>query len=95
MKYVIDLVLMTTIGALIGWITNYIAIKMLFRPHNEINILGIKLRSNSKKEKSACRKYCKNDRWRIDINKDITSTINSMEIDLEIHKIVEKIVEGN
>jgi uncharacterized membrane protein YheB (UPF0754 family) len=26
------------IGALIGWITNYIAIKMLFRPHNPVGL---------------------------------------------------------
>ncbi|MGL4653590.1 MAG: DUF445 domain-containing protein [Cetobacterium sp.] len=33
-------VLLIVIGAMIGWITNYIAIKMLFRPYKEIN-LGI------------------------------------------------------
>lgn len=30
-------ILIVIIGALIGWITNYIAIKMLFRPYKEIN----------------------------------------------------------
>lgn len=95
MKYVIDLVLMTTIGALIGWITNYIAIKMLFRPHNEINVLGIKLQGVIPKRKKALAESIAKmiDEELISI-KDITSTINSMEIDLEIHKIVEKIVEG-
>lgn len=32
------LVIMVIISAAIGWITNWVAIKMLFRPHNEINL---------------------------------------------------------
>ncbi len=31
------------ICALIGWLTNYLAVKMLFRPRKQINILGWKL----------------------------------------------------
>lgn len=31
------------VGAVIGYITNYIAIKMLFRPHEEIRIFGIRV----------------------------------------------------
>lgn len=31
------------ISALIGWITNFIAVKMIFRPRREIRILGIRL----------------------------------------------------
>lgn len=31
------------VGALIGYITNYLAIKMLFRPYEEVKILGIKV----------------------------------------------------
>lgn len=31
------------VGGIIGYITNWLAIKMLFRPHREIRILGVKL----------------------------------------------------
>ena len=31
------------IGAFIGYFTNYIAVKMLFHPYNEVKILGLKL----------------------------------------------------
>jgi len=31
------------ISGLIGWITNYIAVKMIFRPRKSINILGLKI----------------------------------------------------
>ncbi|QNM14542.1 MULTISPECIES: DUF445 family protein [Fusobacterium] len=39
-ELVIRLLLIVGIGAGIGWVTNYVAIKMLFRPYKEIN-LGI------------------------------------------------------
>lgn len=37
-ELLIKLVLIVGIGAGIGWITNYVAIKMLFRPYKEINL---------------------------------------------------------
>jgi uncharacterized membrane protein YheB (UPF0754 family) len=35
--------LLPLIGALIGWFTNSIAVKMLFHPHREISVFGLKL----------------------------------------------------
>jgi len=32
-----QLLVMVLISGAIGWITNWVAIKMLFRPHKEIN----------------------------------------------------------
>lgn len=31
------------VGALIGYITNYLAIKMLFRPYNEVRVFGLQI----------------------------------------------------
>lgn len=39
MKYLIPV----AVGALIGYITNWLAIKMLFRPHHEKRIFGIRI----------------------------------------------------
>lgn len=39
MKYIIG----SIVGAIIGFITNWLAIKMLFRPHKEVRIAGIRL----------------------------------------------------
>lgn len=39
MKYLIP----AAVGALIGYITNWLAIKMLFRPHNEVRVFGVRL----------------------------------------------------
>lgn len=39
MKYLIGI----GIGAIIGYFTNWLAIKMLFKPHNEVRFLGVKV----------------------------------------------------
>ena len=39
MKYVVGAI----IGAVIGYLTNWLAIKMLFRPHEEKRIFGLKV----------------------------------------------------
>ena len=38
-----EFLLMVGVGALIGWFTNYLAIRLLFRPYNEINFVFFKL----------------------------------------------------
>ena len=38
-----QLVIMVLVGILIGWFTNYLAIKLLFRPYKEINLLFFKI----------------------------------------------------
>lgn len=34
------LISLPLIGAVIGWITNWVAVRMLFRPHSPVNVLG-------------------------------------------------------
>ena len=43
MDRIAEFLLMIGVGALIGWFTNYLAIRLLFRPYNEINIVIFKL----------------------------------------------------
>ena len=43
MNRIMEFLLMVGVGALIGWFTNYLAIKLLFRPYNEINFIFFKL----------------------------------------------------
>lgn len=42
-NFIIKAVLIILIGSLIGWVTNYVAIKMLFRPYREINLFFFKI----------------------------------------------------
>ena len=39
----IQLAIMVFVGTLIGWFTNYLAIKLLFRPYKEVNLLFFKI----------------------------------------------------
>ena len=43
MDRIAEFLLMVGVGALIGWFTNYLAIRLLFRPYNEINLVFFKL----------------------------------------------------
>lgn len=43
MNRLFEFLLMVGVGALIGWFTNYLAIKLLFRPYKEINFVFFKL----------------------------------------------------
>lgn len=45
--------LLPFIAALIGWVTNFLAIKMLFHPRKPINILGIKIQGIFPKRQGA------------------------------------------
>lgn len=38
-----EFLLFPLIGALIGWITNWLALRLLFRPHRPVGLLGLRL----------------------------------------------------
>ncbi|MDR3090846.1 MAG: DUF445 family protein [Clostridiales bacterium] len=38
-----DIILLPLLGALIGYFTNWLAVKMLFRPRGEVRVFGVKL----------------------------------------------------
>ena len=50
-KWVLQFFLIVSVGALIGWFTNYLAIKLLFRPYKEIRLLFFKIQGLIPKRK--------------------------------------------
>ncbi len=42
-NFIIQFIMMVTVGILIGWFTNYLAIKLLFRPYREMNFIFFKI----------------------------------------------------
>jgi uncharacterized membrane protein YheB (UPF0754 family) len=50
-SFIVEFVLLPLIGALHGWLTNVIALRLLFRPANEINILGLRIQGLLPKRK--------------------------------------------
>lgn len=51
MSFYTTIIVLAVVGAMIGWITNILAIKLLFRPIKPINILGIKIQGLIPKRK--------------------------------------------
>ena len=51
-KILIQFLMMISVGALIGWFTNYLAIKLLFRPYKEMNFLFFKIQGLIPKRKN-------------------------------------------
>jgi len=96
MKIVLEFFLIVSIGSLIGWITNYIAIKLLFKPYKEINLIGFKLQGLIPKRRVEIAKNVAEtiDNELISLN-DIINVINSIEFDKEIDIIAENIVKNN
>lgn len=90
----IKAILLIVIGSMIGWITNYIAIKMLFRPYKEINLgifkiqglipkrrheIGISLADTIQKEL-------------ISID-DIMKKFENANLDVQMEKVIDNILE--
>ena len=83
------------IGAMIGWVTNFIAIKMLFRPYKEINFFFFKIQGVLPKRKNEIGKsiaeVVNNELVSI---KDIISKISADDIEENMGGIIDKILES-
>ncbi len=86
--------LMVIIGSLIGWITNYFAIKMLFRPIKEVNVLGIKIQGLiPKRRREIAISIADTIQEELISMKDIVAKIEDIELGEELDLVVDKIVE--
>lgn len=93
-QIIIKLFLIVGIGAMIGWITNYIAIKMLFRPYKEMNFLFFKIQGLIPKRRSEIAISIADTVQKELISlKDITSSLNADELEEKIGTVIDKILE--
>lgn len=93
-QIIIKLFLIVGIGAMIGWITNYIAIKMLFRPYKEMNFLFFKIQGLIPKRRSEIAVSIADTVQKELISlKDITSSLNADELEEKIGTVIDKILE--
>ncbi len=94
-KMILKCFLLVLIGAMIGWITNFIAIKMLFRPYREINFFFFKIQGVLPKRKNEIGKsiaeVVNNELVSI---KDIISKISADDIEENMGGIIDKILES-
>lgn len=88
-------IILILIGAMIGWITNFIAIKMLFRPYKEMNFLFFKIQGVLPKRKNQIGESIAEviDKELVSM-KDIVSKLSPDKIDESISLMIDKIFES-
>lgn len=91
-----QLLVMVLISGVIGWITNWIAIKMLFRPHKEINFGLFKIQGLIPKRKaeigSGIANIIQNELISV---KDVISNIDREEFSKRLNTLIDEILEKN
>lgn len=82
------------VGTLIGWITNYIAIKMLFRPHKEINFVLFKIQGLIPKRKNEIGKGIAEviEKELLSV-KDVLNHLDSEEITEKLENLIDGIMD--
>ena len=90
------LVIMVIISAAIGWITNWVAIKMLFRPHNEINLGLFKIQGLIPKRRveigTGIADVIQNELISI---KDVIANIDREEFSKRLNDLIDDVLEKN
>jgi len=82
------------ISALIGWGTNYLAVKMIFRPKNPINFLGFKLHGLiPKRQKELAINVAETIHDKLFSLDDITGSLTPEDLSRKFFPIVQKVVD--
>ena len=82
------------VGAVIGWLTNYVAIKLLFRPHYPTKILGYTFQGLiPKRRKEIAKSLASVIEKELLNSKDLGSALGDMNLKKEVEHIVEDVVE--
>lgn len=89
-----DLLLPPIVGGVIGWITNFVAIKLLFRPHVPFRFLGFKVQGViPKRRKEIARSMAKTIEKELLSSDDLAKALSGLKWEKEIEKTVEEAVE--
>ena len=91
-----QLLVMILISGAIGWITNWVAIKMLFRPHKEINLGLFKIQGLIPKRKeeigSGIANIIQNELISV---KDVISNIDREEFFKRLNSLIDEVLDKN
>ena len=91
-----QLLVMVLISGAIGWITNWVAIKMLFRPHKEINLGLFKIQGLIPKRKeeigSGIANIIQNELISV---KDVISNIDREEFFKRLNSLIDEVLDKN
>ncbi len=79
------------VTALIGWITNYIAVKMIFRPRREMRLLGVRFIGLIPKRKAGlAEKIAETIEKELISHRDIQKIVQSEEFHLQTSQVIKK-----
>ena len=91
-----QLLVIVLISGAIGWITNWVAIKMLFRPHKEINFGLFKIQGLIPKRKAeigtGIASIIQNELISV---KDVISNIDREEFSKRLNKLIDDVLDKN
>lgn len=92
---IIKAVLIILIGSLIGWITNYFAIKMLFRPYREINLFFFKIQGVIPKRRHEIgMRIADTIKNQVISMEDILKSLDKEQLGHKLEEIVDNILKG-
>lgn len=81
-------------GAAIGWLTNYVAIKLLFRPHVPFTVMGFNVQGViPKRRKEIARSIARTIEKELLSSEDLAKALSGLKWEKEIEKTVEEVIE--
>jgi len=81
-------------GAAIGWLTNYVAIKLLFKPHRRVEIFGLNIQGViPKRRKEISRSIARAIEKELLSSEDLAKVLSGLNWEEEIERTVEEAVE--
>lgn len=92
---ILQFLMMVAVGTLIGWFTNYLAIKLLFRPYKEMNFFFFKIQGLIPKRRDEISENIADvvEKELISVD-DIENKLKEVEFDDGmIEKVLDKLVE--
>lgn len=90
----LDFIIPPVAGAVIGWFTNYVAIKLLFRPHKPIEIFGYSVQGViPKRRKEIARSMARAIEKELLSSEDLAHALKSIDWKKEIETTVDEAVE--
>ncbi len=89
-----SLLLPPVIGAIIGWLTNYVAIKLLFRPHVPFSLLGWRVQGViPKRRKEIAQSIARTIEKELLSSDDLAKALSGLDWESEIERMVEEVIE--
>ena len=93
---ILQFLMMVAVGTLIGWFTNYLAIKLLFRPYKEMNFFFFKIQGLIPKRRAeigtGIANIIQNELISV---KDVISNIDRVEFSKRLNDLIDDVLDKN